>query len=151
MPATADNSMRTILITALLCTASLLLPAAHAQQGEADRQAIAQLRAEAQGGEAEAQFLLGEAYYVGKFGLATNHVEAVKWFRQAAEQGFAGAQHNLGVCYDKGQGALQNHAEAVKWGSSGIIWQFLGLKGAAGALGSGTAERGDPQSDHHGG
>jgi hypothetical protein len=27
----------------------------------------------------------------------------------------------------------------AKIGSSGIIWQFLGLKGAAGALGSGTA------------
>ena len=107
--------MRTILITALLCTASLLLPCAHAQQSEADRQAMAQLRAEAEKGEAEAQFLLGEAYYVGKFGLATNHVEAVKWFRKAAEQKDAQAQCNLGVAYGNGYGVTKDYAEAVKW------------------------------------
>ena len=143
--------MRTTLIAALLCAAIMLMPRVQAQQTDSDTKQLILLRAEAEKGDAQAQNELGEALCMGKFGGTTNPVEAVKWFRQAADQGFAGAQHNLGVCYDKGQGALQNHAEAVKWGSSGIILQFLGLKGAAGALGSGTAERGDPQSDHHGG
>ena len=45
-----------------------------------------------------------QAFSLGKFGVATNYVEAVKWFRQAAEQNHAGAQNNLGVCYAEGQG-----------------------------------------------
>ena len=42
-------------------------------------------------------------------------VEAVKWYRKAAEQGDADAQFNLGVMYAKGEGVPQNHAEALKW------------------------------------
>ena len=41
--------------------------------------------------------------------------KAVKWFRKAAEQGYAAAQFNLGYCYDEGQGVEQNYEEAVKW------------------------------------
>ena len=44
-----------------------------------------------------------------------NYSEAVKWYRKAAEQGFALAQCFLGVCYEKGQGVPQNYTEAVKW------------------------------------
>jgi len=43
------------------------------------------------------------------------HAEAVRWYRKAAEQGFAGGQGNLGVLYDHGQGVKQGHAEAVHW------------------------------------
>jgi len=39
----------------------------------------------------------------------------VKWFRKAAEQGYAAAQYNLGVCYKKGEGVSQDKAEAVNW------------------------------------
>ena len=41
--------------------------------------------------------------------------KAAERFRKAAEQGYAPAQYNLGVCYAKGQGVAQNYAEAVKW------------------------------------
>ena len=34
---------------------------------------------------------------------------------QLAEQGYAYAQFNLGVMYEKGQGVRQDYAEAVKW------------------------------------
>ena len=44
-----------------------------------------------------------------------NYTEAVKWFRKAAEQGNAKAQHNLGYCYYDGQGVSQDYTEAVKW------------------------------------
>ena len=40
---------------------------------------------------------------------------AVKWYRKAAEQGDAGAQNNLGVVYELGQGVPQDHKTAVKW------------------------------------
>ena len=34
--------------------------------------------------------------------------EAVKWYRKAAEQGDKDAQHNLGVCYEYGEGVEQD-------------------------------------------
>jgi TPR repeat protein len=34
---------------------------------------------------------------------------------RAAEEGDAGAQCYLGVCYQTGQGVQQDHQEAVKW------------------------------------
>ena len=36
-------------------------------------------------------------------------------YRKAADQGFAKAQFNLGVCYKKGQGVPQSFKEAVRW------------------------------------
>ena len=45
----------------------------------------------------------------------SNYTEAVKFFRQAAEQGHAGAQNNLGHCYYKGYGVPQNYTIAVEW------------------------------------
>ena len=44
-----------------------------------------------------------------------NYTEAVRYFRLAAEQGHAGAQYNLGVCYTKGYGVTQNNNEAVRY------------------------------------
>ena len=41
--------------------------------------------------------------------------EAFECFSEAAEQGHAEAQCNLGYCYYLGQGVDQNYAEAVKW------------------------------------
>ena len=35
--------------------------------------------------------------------------------RQAAEQGDAGAQNNLGIMYANGEGVLKDEAEAVRW------------------------------------
>jgi len=36
-------------------------------------------------------------------------------YRKAAEQGWAGAQSNLGAMYQGGKGVPQDYAEAVKW------------------------------------
>jgi TPR repeat protein/ubiquitin-protein ligase len=44
-----------------------------------------------------------------------DYVEALKWFRKAAEQEHAGAQGNLGVCYAEGLGVPQDLMEAGKW------------------------------------
>jgi len=41
--------------------------------------------------------------------------EAVHWYRQAADQGNAKAQFNLGNCYSHGNGVLQSFEEAVRW------------------------------------
>ena len=42
-------------------------------------------------------------------------VEAVAWFRQAAEQGHAVEQAALGVLYANGEGVPQDDVEAYKW------------------------------------
>jgi uncharacterized protein len=107
--------MKTIQIVTLLCAANLLLPCVHAQQSEMDRQALAQICAKAEAGDVQSQLELGAAFSSGKFGLATNIMEAMKWWRQAAEQNHALAQHNLGVCYRDGQGVATDYVEAVKW------------------------------------
>ena len=44
-----------------------------------------------------------------------DYKEAIRWFRKASEQGDAGAQSNLGVMYDNGQGVQQDYVQAVKW------------------------------------
>jgi TPR repeat protein len=41
-------------------------------------------------------------------------VEAVKWYRRAADQNHAGARSELGWCYDNGLGVTTNRAEAMK-------------------------------------
>jgi TPR repeat protein len=40
---------------------------------------------------------------------------AVKWYREAADQGYAFAQYNLGLCYWKGEGVPQDDLEAYVW------------------------------------
>ena len=48
-------------------------------------------------------------------GVPEDNQEAVKWYRKAAEQGYAKAQYNLGVMYGKGEGVAEDDREAVKW------------------------------------
>jgi len=69
----------------------------------------------APGMSAEEMNRLGDDYYYGRNGKSQSYIEAVKWFRKAAEQGYAEAQNNLGYCYEYGQGVEKNLAEAVSW------------------------------------
>lgn len=71
-------------------------------------------------GNAEAQIARGREREIYR-----DYVEAAQWYRQAAEQGNAEAQHNLGAIYYRGNreegsssnpnGVAQDYAEAVKW------------------------------------
>ena len=106
--------MRTTLIAALLCAASLVLPCAHAQQTVALRKLFLEYKARAEKGDAEAQKDLSGLYFNGE-GVEQNLAEALKWLRKAAEQNNAAAQYNLGVCYDKGQGVVKDLETAVRW------------------------------------
>ena len=49
----------------------------------------------------------------------------MKWYRKAADQGEAAAQHNLGSMYDNGQGVPQDYIEAY-------VWYNLGASRASG-------------------
>ena len=42
-------------------------------------------------------------------------MEAVRWYRLAADQGHAVAQFNLGVHYYNGKGVPQDDVEALAW------------------------------------
>ena len=63
---------------------------------------------------AQAQFNLGCAYANGE-GVGKDLVEAVKWYRKAAEQGDVDAQFILGNAYFKGEGVAKYLVEGVKW------------------------------------
>lgn len=39
----------------------------------------------------------------------------MEWYRKAAEQGYAEAQYNLGVCYEYGIGVLTDRNKAFEW------------------------------------
>ena len=75
---------------------------------------IDSIKAKAEQGDANAQFILGNCYEYGE-GVAKDEVEAVKWYRKSAEQGDAMAQVSLGFCYDSGTGVAKDEVEAVKW------------------------------------
>ena len=95
-------------------------------------------------GNAGAQYTLGVMYENGD-GVPRDDVEAVKWYRKAAEQEFAEAQHNLGVAYRDGLGVPKNDAEAVKWYRKAAE---QGLVQAQFSLGSMYANgRGVPKND----
>jgi hypothetical protein len=43
------------------------------------------------------------------------YLEAVTWYRRAADQGNVLAQFNLGTMYHQGQGVPQDYAQALTW------------------------------------
>ena len=53
---------------------------------------------------------LGKIHYENE-----DYDQAVKYFQEAAEQGNADAQCNLGHCYNNGYGVRQDHKQAVYW------------------------------------
>src|SRR6266581_4096439 len=102
------------LIFTLLLASSVAVVQLAAQPTKADQKPLAEVKAKAQAGDADSQAELGLRYLDGK-GVAKNQVEAVKWFRKAAEQNLAKAQYNLGLCFYAGEGVAKDQVQAVKW------------------------------------
>jgi TPR repeat protein len=105
------NGPRWFLLLSLLGIASQSL----AQQIEADRKLLAGIRAKAETGDSQSQLELGTALFLGRLGVGKDEVEAVKWYRKAAEQNLVKAQGCLGLCYETGHGVAKDDAEALKW------------------------------------
>lgn len=59
-------------------------------------------------------FIRGANAAAGREG-PKDDVLAMKWFRIAAEKGYAPAENNLGFLYAEGRGAPRNDTEAVRW------------------------------------
>ncbi len=79
---------------------------------------------------AYAQYFLGRMYAEGR-GVETNHDEAAKWFRKAAEKGVQDAQFRLGGCYERGQGVPKDMEYAYGWYS---VSAHIGNPKAAAAM-----------------
>lgn len=71
-------------------------------------------RAQADHGDAEAQFSLGLKYANGEGG-GPDYAQAAGWYLKAADQSHSLAQFNLGVMYAEGQGVPRDDAKAVVW------------------------------------
>ena len=109
--------MKALLALVCLCVANLLLSCASRQtelETKLLQETTAETKAEAEKGDATAQFLLGYMYANGQ-GVAKDGAEAVKWYRKAADQGYAPAQAYLGDMYKYGQGVAKDEAQAVEW------------------------------------
>ena len=106
--------MRRFLSAVFNYSAGLRSTRAAAPKGVAVPGNFQEYKANAEQGDAEAQFNLGFCYDDGR-GVAKDYVEAVKWYRQAAEQGHAEAQYNLGCGYANGQGVVRDKVEAYAW------------------------------------
>ncbi len=63
--------------------------------------------------DADIQFSIGVVHYSGK-GVPQDYAEAARWFRKAADQGYADAQFVLGSMYLNGEGLPQDYAEAAR-------------------------------------
>ena len=76
--------------------------------------ALSEWRPLAEGGNAEAQNMLGYMYRYGQ-GVPQDFEQARLWYRRAADLGNARAQNNLGAIYRQGLGVPQDFHEAFRW------------------------------------
>lgn len=72
------------------------------------------LLANAEAGDADAQYQLGVAFRQGD-AVPQDHAAATAWYLRAAEQGHLPAQYNAGVAHLKGLGVPEDRAEATRW------------------------------------
>jgi len=80
-----------------------------------DQQSVAELLQQAQGGDVAAQYKLAVRYSSGN-GVTKDDAQAFKWFRKAAESGYALGQVSLGLIYREGNyGVKPDAAQAVDW------------------------------------
>ena len=108
-----------LLMTLLLSCHSAVQPSENAKAlqikaGEGDKAALSQLKALGNKGDADAQYNLGVMYATGD-GVPKDAVQAVSWYRKAAEQGHALAQGNLGFMYATGDGVPKDFVTAYMW------------------------------------
>ena len=73
------------------------------------------LKAAADAGDRDAQFVLALRYMNGADGLSVDPARACRLFINAAEQGHVLGQYNAGVCYIEGIGVNKNPKTAFQW------------------------------------
>ncbi len=68
----------------------------------------------AEAGDPVAQFNLGKLYEFGGANLRRDYVQSARWYREAAAQGVAAAQNNLGLMHAQGRGVPRDIARAAE-------------------------------------
>src|SRR5688572_16354586 len=111
-----SNMRSAVWLLAGACALSVAAPvpgvgAQPPQAAAPSAQNVEQLRRDAEGGDAKAQFDLALAYVAGN-GVTLDFSQAVQWLRKAADQGLTDAQTFLGVMYDTGRGVPQDSRQA---------------------------------------
>jgi hypothetical protein len=76
--------------------------------------ALADVRREAEAGDALAQYLLARACATGD-GVRADLPAALRWCSRAAEQGLPEAEYHLALCHAQGIGVAADQAEAASW------------------------------------
>ena len=95
---------------------TLLFAFSNAQAAELNAASVAEIKANAERGDATAQCVLAECYDDGECeGILQDYAKARQWYEKAAAQGYAEAQYNLGVMYNNGKGVRQDYVKARKW------------------------------------
>ncbi|MBI1685883.1 tetratricopeptide repeat protein [Caulobacter hibisci] len=79
-----------------------------------DTEAVRMTQADAEAGEADAQYELAELYNQGE-GVPADPAQARKWWRAAGEQGQAQAALKLGLAYSSGDGGPEDLAQGYYW------------------------------------
>lgn len=72
------------------------------------------LKREAQNGNKNSQYELGNCYYNGKR-VTRNYTSAAAWYQKAATQGHTDAQYLIGKMYYEGKGVSKSTAKAKQW------------------------------------
>lgn len=103
-----------LVIGFVLLSGAALMPSTTFAEDDAGI-SVEDLEQGAEMGIALMQYYLGIKYYSIGQGIPQDYKEAMKWFRKAAEQGYADAQAVLGLMYVIGQGVPQDYKEAIKW------------------------------------
>ncbi len=99
----------------ILVAATSLLSVACAQPNSGGQDSgVAEVRLQADHGDAEAQYRMGLRHATGD-GVTRHHVRARGWFQLAAAQGHTGARYRLGMAYATGRGAPHDDKRALEW------------------------------------
>lgn len=97
------------------------------------------------GNDVEAAHELAVLYEQGEHGVDIDVVEAVEWFRKAAEAGHIEAMAELGLCYELGLSVEQSDEMAIEWYMKAAEGGHLTAKYSIGE--AFEEARGVPQSD----
>lgn len=98
--------------TFLIVATLLVAPNVARDAPDADvERALAAARAQAEAGDAVAQFSLGSLTYFG----AQDTEQGIVWIQKAATQRFAPAEFHMGQVYDFGFGVAQDDRRALEW------------------------------------
>jgi len=70
----------------------------------------------AERGDAQSQFFMGEHYELGDSGISRNPATALQWYRKAAKQGHEAALYKIGLFHEKGYAGLGGGMNvALEW------------------------------------